>query len=175
MSHKYQQRLDGITIAGPSKEDIETVSSALSCLRTASPEAHKRVARHLALVLIVPDIDQYNELLVEQGAWIAGQELVQLQKHDPAYLASLLVHEEKHIAQFREGRSFRGDAAEREAYAAQRSFLKEIRYDEAVRWLDEQLDAASWHALDAQANHAARAHRAYEAYVAVGASFHTPR
>lgn len=140
----HRATIYGITVFAPSQRHLHKIRRALRALRVKDPNAFHKLARLLKTILISRRATYYNELFTRKQAWLAGHRLVGDRSFPPSYLASHLLHEACHIAQWMQGRQNVGPRAEREAYRIQRNFLKKIGYHQAVAWLDSEYRRQWW-------------------------------
>jgi hypothetical protein len=136
----------GIRINSPTKKQAAAFRRTLRYLKRAEPRAFRKVTRHLKIIVVVPRQGYANESFVARRLWITEGSI--LQGTIPHYLASLLLHEAQHIAQFRAGKPYRGATAEQEAYKVQRALLRHLGQRWAVEWLDAQYKSQWWRSMD---------------------------
>ena len=74
--------------------------------------------------------------------------MVMNRNFSPKYVASLLIHEAYHVAQYRGGHKNFGERAEYRACQVQKKFLKKINYLSAIEWLDKQYQQKWWERMD---------------------------
>lgn len=143
----YLQKVDKITIISPSKIYIKNLGESLKALKNWDKDSFTRVNKCLKFIFISPNNKKYNHTLVDDKAWISGYDIFE-GDYDMPYIASLLIHESHHVAQYLSGHEYFGEKAETAAYKEQRKFLKKIKYDYAVQWLDKQYSNKWWKAMD---------------------------
>src|SRR5437660_1132376 len=119
------QKIFGIAVYAPEARHIGTLRRALTYLKHHTPSAFREVTRRLRAIVVIPRRGYYNETFVREKLWATESSLLTGKFQ---YLASLLIHEAHHIAQFEAGKPYRGNAAEKEAYHKQRAFLRRIGY-----------------------------------------------
>jgi hypothetical protein len=141
-SRKY-----GVRIFAPQKRHIDKLHRALQYLREKDSGEFQKVTHNLNAIFIAPLQGDYNVLRVKDRAWLSCYQFLEKSDYPYQYIASLLLHEAVHIEQDKQGAKSTGYQAEKEAYLAQRRFLKKIKYENAVSWLDAQFNKKWWRAL----------------------------
>jgi|SRR6185437_7993485 len=167
MKPYWRKVYGGIALVARRKPDIKRIKNALQFLKRKSPEDFSFVEKNLRAILIVEGIGWYNEMFAKQGFWVGGEGGIGLSDNKPqsGYLASLLLHEAEHVAQYRKyHRLYIGKKAERPAFLKQRKFLSKIGDEKRVRWLDEQWVSEWWKEYDTDERPIRIAHAFVERY-----------
>jgi hypothetical protein len=141
--HTYE-----ITISVPRKELALPFRLTLRWLKRTDPRTFGKVTRRLKIITVVNRPGSYNETDVRKRQWILESGLLRTPADVPQYLASLLLHEAEHIAQFQSGKPYRGARAEVQAYRIQRRFLARFGEPYMVKWLDAQFRSRWWVHMD---------------------------
>jgi hypothetical protein len=136
-----------ISIQAPDKKPIQRLRLALRYAKAFQPRSFKTIIRNLKNVIVLGQRGLTNETFVEKRTWVTESSILNDRTTTP-YVASLLLHEAKHIAQYRSRNSYRGARAEREAYRVQRAFLVRAKQYRAVQWLDSQYRSRWWAVMD---------------------------
>lgn len=127
-----------IEIRGP-KGFQEDVQATLDMLEERSLEHYREVKTHIRAISLA----ETNEENKNWGGYFTALGEAFLTRHHydlylersellilPEYaLALVLIHEAEHLKQYREGREYSGEQAEREALAAERSLLEALGAD----------------------------------------------
>lgn len=137
----YEKKENGTRIVASSKSEVARTARALKLVKRYQGEEFSQ-ADNLAAVLVYPKRDYDNELFVKKKIWICQSGTVQ--ESSPEYLASLLVHEMSHLAQYRQRKKYFGAVAENRAYKAQRKFLTQINDTRSIQWLNRQYKKRWW-------------------------------
>lgn len=134
--------IKGVPVVAKERRDVERIRAAFSILQKRDHSAFRRVKNHLKMIYIASGRVYANGVYERDGVWFAAAPF--LRTCPPLYLASLLVHEMHHIAEYRAGQCYRRDRSERSAYLAQRRFLITSGGQQYIRWLDEQYERRWW-------------------------------
>jgi len=147
MNKFYRKRINNINIISPSKIYIKNIEMSLRMLKEWDKNNFNKINRYLKTIIIHPKNKNYNILIANKNAWVTGYGNFSDNDYDTPYMASLLIHETYHITQYFSGHKNYGKKAEFKAYKIQRKFLKKIKYDYAVNWLDKQYNEKWWKLL----------------------------
>lgn len=149
MEKKYKN----IIIKANTKKEINNLVKAIQFVETHSKLYAKKL-QTLELILVLQNNKDYeNGLLVEYNIWICNNKTIL--ECSTLYLASLLVHEARHLMQY-DRKTFPGygkkpgmkrskkleQRLETDAYVVQRNFLKKLNYD--TEGLDKQFKEKWW-------------------------------
>lgn len=141
MQRYHCKNILGIEIVAATKSEVHKVSAALRFLKTRNVKALKTL-QMLRAILVFPKLDYDNTLLVKEKIYICQRGTVL--GASTQYLASLLVHEVRHLEQYKRDIKFYGDVAERDAYRIQRQFLKKYSTKEELDWLAKLFKERWW-------------------------------
>lgn len=97
----------------------QRVNAALDLLRSRAPASWEIVRNNLKRIRE----SSASAALVWEGTFLVGPTTA---ASDPMWFASTIVHDSYHVQQYREGRTYVGEAAEREALAKQREALVQM-------------------------------------------------
>lgn len=97
----------------------QRVNAALDLLRSRAPASWEIVRNNLKRIRE----SSASAALVWEGTFVVGPTTA---ASDPMWFASTIVHDSYHVQQYREGRTYVGEAAEREALAKQREALVQM-------------------------------------------------
>lgn len=147
MNEFFLKKINDINVVSSSKIYIKNIEMSLRILKEWDKNNFNKVNKYLKTILIHPKNKDYNLLIANKNAWITGYQNVLDNDYDASYMASLFIHETYHITQYFSGHKNYGKKAETEAYKIQRKFLKKIKYDYAVDWLDKQYKKKWWKSL----------------------------
>src|SRR3989344_3495457 len=161
----FRKKIGAISIVANDKQYIKRLEQSVLALRTWDYAEYRRVQKQLDTIFICHDIRNYNQTNVKERAWLVGRSLFAVKDYDIPYIASLIIHEAHHIAQFRAGKSYHGAKAEEMAYHYQRRFLKKIKYDYAIAWLDKRFSKRWWSAMDAQSSSKKKMESLWKRYI----------
>ncbi len=154
----------GIRIIADKKRYLEKLERSILALQTWNLAEYKKARKYLTTIFIHPGIKEYNQTLVHEQTWLVGHSLFSQKDFDVPYVASLIIHEAHHIAQYRAGKQYFGARAEMMAYLRQRNFLKRIKYDYAVKWLDRRFKDKWWRVMDKQEKAKKKAESLWKSY-----------
>ncbi len=128
-----------IEIRGP-KGFQEDVQATLDMLEERSLEHYREIKTHIRAISLA-ETNEQNRHLGGYCITALGEAFLTRHHYDlylersellilPEYaLALVLIHEAEHLKQYREGREYSGEQAEREAVAAERSLLEALGAD----------------------------------------------
>lgn len=149
MQSFYLKKINNIQIVSASKTYIKNLEKSLKGLKYWDANNFDKVIKNFDTILIHPKNKNYNHTIASKKLWISGYEAFENNDYDIPYITSLLIHEAHHVAQYFSGHKNYGEKAETSAYKKQRKFLKKIKYDYAVEWLDKQYENKWWEQMDA--------------------------
>jgi hypothetical protein len=144
----YFKKFKNILIIVPAPSYIKKLKDALVFLEKKDQKSFLKVKKTTKTIFIISEKGYYNETFVKEKMWLAQGSFIKDKSYPYQYLASLLLHEAHHIAQYLTGHKYAGSRAEYRAYFVQRKFLNKINYSNAVQWLDEQFNKKWWQTLD---------------------------
>lgn len=121
MKKFYQATVRNIKICASRKADIDKIADALLFVWEKDKKYWDRV-RKIRSIIVHPKYDYDNELFRPEYIWICEEGTVR--ESTKAYLASLLVHEARHIVQHMRGVKNVDLRAEPAAYRDQMEFLE---------------------------------------------------
>jgi len=150
MEKKYKN----IIIKANTEKEIGNIIKALKLVERESKPYGKKL-QTLRIILVLQNNKDYdNELLAEYSIWICNKKTIL--ESSTKYLASLLVHEARHLMQY-DTKKFAGygkkpdkrskeldEQIETDAYKTQRNFLKKLKAEREVEWLDKQFNEKWW-------------------------------
>lgn len=151
MEKKYKN----ITIKADTEKEVNSLIKALRFVDKNGKQYAKKL-QTLELILVLQNNGDYeNELLAEYSIWICNSKTIL--ECSATYLASLLVHEARHLIQY-DKNMFPGygkksqtkrsknleQKLEMDAYTAQRNFLKKLKLNREIEWLDKQFKEKWW-------------------------------
>ena len=131
----------GITIAATQKTVLEKLKRAVSFAVQHDIQS-SRLVKRMRAILVYPRNGYDNELFRKSRIWVC--EMKTIRESSTPYLASLLVHEGWHLAQFSRGVRNVHSRAERTAYKTQAKFLTAIGDKRGARWVGQQLRSRAW-------------------------------
>lgn len=117
------QKVDSVTVIGPTKRTIAKVRQALHLIRRIDPREYRNVNARMKTVFITHRTGFTNEFFMPERVWFANISIIE--KNDVSWIASLIVHEAFHATQFKRGRYILPlTALEAPALRIQERFLK---------------------------------------------------
>lgn len=164
MNEFFQKKINDINVVSSSKIYIKNIERTLKMLKELDGYNFIKVNKYLKIILIHPKIKNCNFLSTKNKAWLTGYENFLNNDYDAPYMASLLIHEVYHIVQYLSGHKNYGEKAERAVYLQQKKFLKKIKYDYAVDWLDNQYKNKWWKSMDKDKKSSKKLHHLLDDY-----------
>jgi hypothetical protein len=139
-----------INLISSSKSQLKLLQKSVDFLFENNKEKLKINFRKKPIftILVSKITPYYNEFFLKENIFVLGDGYFKKQFAYKEFLASLILHEMKHLEQFQNGKKFTGKIAETEGYKVQRNFLENIRYESAVKWLDNQYKKQWWKEMD---------------------------
>lgn len=142
MKYKFKKFLN-IEIVAKTDKEIKKITEALEFIKIEDEKSFS-ILRNLKAILVLPKKRYDNTLFVKESVYIcqAGTIL----RSSVFYLASLFVHEVRHLWQYRKGKHYYGNKAEQDAYKFQRKFLKKFgeKSKKEIKWLDKLFKEKWW-------------------------------
>jgi hypothetical protein len=140
----YSKKISNILIISSSMKYFKKIEDSLKFLKKENDKSFYKVNRYLKIIFITDKVKFFNELFTKDRIWMTGYNIFNEKTYDFKYIASLFLHESHHITQYLSGHKNTGTKAEKMAYLIQRRFLKKIKYNDAVKWLDDQYKDKWW-------------------------------
>lgn len=140
---EYQKKkIFNTNIVARTSEEIQGVLNAL-CFASSREKKLSAYLKKISAILVYSKKTGYDNLLFpKEGIYVCQTRTVLDATRE--YLASLFVHEARHLWQFKKKKPYYGDIAEEDAYHFQRRFLKKYGIIEDVEWLDELYKQKWW-------------------------------
>jgi len=135
------KKIKTFTIGASDNKQINKISIALHFIETNAVRSFSSVAL-IKSIIVRPTGSYDNMLFPEEGVYVCEPKTIL--ESSSVYLASLFIHEGVHMLQWKQGRKYIGDSAERDAYKVQRNFLKKFGDKSEVAWLDKCLEEQWW-------------------------------
>jgi hypothetical protein len=135
------KKIYGIEIVAPTKKEINKLKKALEFIKIKEEKVLK-ILQWLRAILVFPGKTYNNWLVLDKKIYICQPKTIL--ESTKQYLASLLVHEAKHIFQYKNKQKTVGRKAEFSAYKFQRKFLVKYGKPSEVEWLDQQFQEKWW-------------------------------
>lgn len=137
-----KKNFKGIVLVAPASHDILKLQKTIAWLSRNDAVALRRIGRYVKIIAVHPKKSYDNEFFPDDRTWIFQRGT--LYKSSSCYLASLIVHEAYHGAQFAHGLRPKRFSLEPAAYRAQIRFLKKHRDERAARHVNELLKQKHW-------------------------------
>ena len=131
----------GIEVVAATDKEIEKIRKAIGFIKTRDLKSFN-LFRRLKAILVLPEKDYDNQLFLEEKVYVCQTGAIL--ESSISYLASLFIHETRHLWQYNKGKHYYGNEAEKDAYSVQRKFLLKFRKKEEVEWLDKLFKEKWW-------------------------------
>lgn len=153
-----------VTIISSDEQTARVLCDALAFLRSSDKNLFRKVVKWIRTILVSSPTGYLNGVYEHDRVWVAEGQLIT--ETTPEYIASLLLHESHHVAQYHSGYSYELPRSEQKAYEVQRRFLKQINYQEAIETIDEQYRNEWWKGVTKNTDAISRLDRVLERYKA---------
>ena len=139
---KYLSRnVYGIEVVATTDKEIEKIRKAIYFIKTRDLKSFN-LFKQLKAVLIFPKKYYDNLLFLKEKVYVCQTGTIL--ESSISYLASLFIHEARHLWQYYKGRHYYGNEAETDAYNVQRKFLVKFEEKGEVAWLDKRFKEKWW-------------------------------
>lgn len=130
-----------IKIISSNKSERKKVADALTFIKKHHPNAWKLLL-NLKSIVVIQKRGYDNALFPTLMVYICKSGTVK--GYSIAGLAGLLVHEARHIWQYKNHKKWCGDSAEKDVYLFQQKFLLKFGTQKEMEWLDKQFKKKWW-------------------------------
>lgn len=142
MKKYLSKNVYGIEVVAATDKEIEKIRKAIGFIKIKDSKSFN-LFRRLKAILVFPNKDSDNQLFLKEKVYVCQTGTIL--ESSVSYLASLFVHEARHIWQYnKKWRRHYGNKAEKDAYGSQRKFLLKFGEKEGVEWLDKRFKEKWW-------------------------------
>src|SRR3989344_4839472 len=143
MRKKYfTQDYGDILIVAVNKKLLSLIIAALDLVKREDKRSFKKVMKCLKIICIPASKGGLNGVYEKERIWIAEGGLIE--NNQSSYIASAIIHEAHHIAQYFSGHKYKLPSSEISALREQKLFLKKIGDTFSLDWLDSKNNQEWW-------------------------------
>ena len=141
MKKYHSNNIYGIEVVAITNEEIKKIEKAIHFIKTKDSKSLNLLKR-LRAILVFPEKGYDNLLFLKEKVYVCQTGTIL--ESSISYLASLFIHEARHLWQYYKGRHYYGNEAETDAYNVQRKFLVKFEEKGEVAWLDKRFKEKWW-------------------------------
>ena len=143
MDTKYlKKRYKSILIIAANKKQHDVILDALNLIRKKDKHSFKKVLRCLKIIFVPTTNGHLSAAYEKERMWIVEGGM--LKDNQVSFIASSIIHETHHVSQYLSGHKYRLPNSEISALNEQKKFLKKIRDNLSLDWLEKELKRKWW-------------------------------
>lgn len=143
LGKQYQRKkICGICIMAQTPKELRCVEIAIKFVAKKEKKLLIQLKKIDAILVYAKKRGYDNLLFAKERIYVCQTRTVLDSTKE--YLASLFLHEARHLSQFEKKKLWQGNKAEEGAYRFQRRFLEKYSTPEEIQWLDEAYRGKWW-------------------------------
>jgi len=138
----FATKVKSMLIIAPEKHLIKKIEDALNLIKKVDPDEYKNSFFRIDVIFVTNINGAGGGIFPTKKSWLTTKSA--MNRHDLNWLASLIIHEACHSAQFKDGKLIlswqKEKEREREAVESQIKFLRKLGDDWRANWLQQYFD-----------------------------------